>query len=73
VYGLFEVITFQVSFGYQYQVSGVRQFAHRSKLIAHGLEAGRLGSQKADSDEVFELSSIQAFQPSSYFTEPLNL
>jgi hypothetical protein len=43
-------------------VSGVRQ-------LAHSLEAGRLGSQEAGSDEVFEPSSIQAFQPSSYFTD----
>jgi hypothetical protein len=41
---------------------GVRQFAH-------GLEAGKLGSQEAGSDEAFEPSSIQAFQPSGYFTD----
>jgi hypothetical protein len=33
------------------------------------LEAGRLGSQEAGSDEASEFSSIQAFQPSSDFTE----
>jgi hypothetical protein len=43
-------------------VSGVNQFAH-------SLEAGKLGSQDAGNDEVFEPSSIQAFQPSSHFTE----
>jgi hypothetical protein len=43
-------------------MSGFRQFAH-------GLEAGRLGSQEADGDEAFAPSSIQAFQPSSYFTD----
>jgi hypothetical protein len=42
--------------------SGVRQFAHR-------LEAGKLGSQEAESDEASVPSSIQAFQPSSYFTD----
>jgi hypothetical protein len=47
-------------------VSGVRQ-------LAHSLEAGRLGSQEAGSDEVFEPSSIQAFQPSSYFTDTRHL
>jgi hypothetical protein len=37
--------------------------------LAHSLEAGRPGSQEAASDEVFEPSSIQAFQLSSYFTD----
>jgi hypothetical protein len=37
------------------------------------LEAGRLGSQKAGSDEASELSSIQPFQPSSCFADTRNL
>jgi hypothetical protein len=48
--------------GVSVQVSGVSQFAH-------SLEAGKLGSQEAGDDEALEPSSIQAFQPSSYFTE----
>jgi hypothetical protein len=37
------------------------------------LEAGKLGSQKAGCAEAPELSSIQAFQPSSYFADTRNL
>jgi hypothetical protein len=52
--------------GFSVQVSG-------NLLIAHSLEAGRLGSQDAGSDEASEPSSIQAFQPSSYFPDTRHL
>jgi hypothetical protein len=48
--------------GFSVQVSG-------NSFIAHRLEARKLGSQNARSDEAFEPSSIQAFQPSSYFPD----
>jgi hypothetical protein len=53
-------------YGFRFQCSGVRQFAH-------SLEAGRLRSQEAGSGEAFEPSSIPAFKPSSYFTDTRHL